>query len=263
MIAKYLQFVWKVVKDEFSLFHAFNKQNHQQTSRQDRTRKTKNWERAEIYTGVNATVIKESHRRHPKTHLLRQMEVTPAKKREGNAAPQEEPVDEWGRNNKDGGKNPLFNRKYCIITLHRHEHAVLDQSRYMQGKTVSTTCPWVTLLWCWFTTITVCSWIWARQQGDSAWILHWLVRSCDIVMLRVVASHFKRKGTKKRVLVVRWVCSTYFTTIMCREHHYSNGFPCMYKYTEREMQFCSGPCFRNSNWNCNLIYFSLFFWHLF
>lgn len=57
-------------------------------------------------------------------------------------------------------------------------------------------CPWVTLLGCWFTTITVSSWIWAQQQGDSARAVQWLVRFCHRGMLRSAAS-LLRWGEKK------------------------------------------------------------------
>lgn len=63
-------------------------------------------------------------------------------------------------------------------------------------------CPWVTLLGCWFTTITVSSWIWAQQQGDSAWAVQWLVRFCHRVKLCGAALQLRRV---KKIYIDVWL----------------------------------------------------------
>lgn len=57
-------------------------------------------------------------------------------------------------------------------------------------------------LGCWFTTITVSSWIWAQQQGDSAWAVQWLVRFSHRVKLCGAALQLRREKIY-RCLVVR------------------------------------------------------------
>lgn len=107
-------------------------------------------------------------------HLQRQMEVAPEKKREGNAAPQEAPVDrnEGGIISK-AGKQFVADLSFLTTSAASHGHKPVVKGRpglinKLERTVRSSTCPRLTPLACWFTTITVSSWICAKRQGDLA-----------------------------------------------------------------------------------------------
>lgn len=174
---------------------------HQQTSLRDGTTKTKNWKRAE----KNLQQWSKNGRQETKhkTHLQRQMEVATEKKREGNAAPQEAPVDrnERGIISK-AGKQFVADLSFLTTSAALHGHKPVVKGRpglinKLERTARSSTCPRLTPLACWFTTITVSSWICAKRQGDLAWAVPWLIRFCHKVMRSDAAVQITRGKRKE------------------------------------------------------------------